>query len=345
MVAFLVLQMSWLHASQNILHHAGDAQTNKQWTMYHGSPISWETAWRLLAWHHASTQQAQPRAQDGNAAMSKQAVGVPPQNVSDNNGNPAPSRKQREVPLAIENGVTGRNHARNAKKKARSAVERQQLVSNLPVHIESVTVGALVFISVDLRFAEGELAVGLARAMQSCDEGEARFMWFVRKEWCAKERKHEWSKTPTFQVAADPSNPSKPYVTKEPLRKVLPVKVILTKQCKKDYPRLDVECVRTIREFCVQNGLLNAQMPTVATEPSVVAFESHNVAGGPRKAAEGAHVRKNDSSDEEWVDESKKSGMSRKRAHEVPKDIVCDVVPTCERVADRLLARRRKRSV
>lgn len=84
------------------------------------------------------------------------------------------------------------------------------------MHLDRVSVGMLVFIVVDMDSAEGELAIGLARAMQSCEDinGQWRFMWFVRKEWCTKERNcvtmRAWSKSPTFRVAADPCNPSKP---------------------------------------------------------------------------------------------------------------------------------------
>lgn len=222
-----------------------------------GTPKSWAVAWNDLAWRHK--RQHQPAAAEG-AASSVAAN-------SDAHVTEPPLRQ--EVPLAMENGVTGRNYLRKHKEKAVADVARQNAVRDMPVHIDAVTVGMLVFISVDKASAEGELAVGLARALQDCNEGECKFIWFVRKEWCKMPRRHEWSKSPVFRIAADPSNPGKGYTTKEPLERVLPVEVVLTSQCKRDSPRLDVKCVRMLREFCVRRDLVCAHVH--ATEDAACA--------------------------------------------------------------------------
>lgn len=217
-----------------------------------------------------------------------------------------------EIPLAVQNGVTGRNYPRKDKSKGTQEIKRRDAVRSLPEHLDAVTVGMLVFICVEKHSAEGELAIGLARAMQNCHtDGECRFMWFVRKEWCAKERRHKWSNSPTFRVAADPSTPGRPYVTKEKMCKVAPVKVVLTEKSKKDLPRLDAECTRTIKEFCRQRGLLCAQ-------PQVASSASSSCVSSP-------------SSDKPHA------GVSH-----AARDVLSEEVAASERVADRLLKRKRK---
>lgn len=239
----------------------GDAETDITWQMKGGFPQSWDCAWDNLAWRHHRPHRSLPRerttAQEGE-----------PQEATSLGSGSTPSHTHREVPISLVNGVTGRNNTKKAKKRDKDELDRHTSVSNLPSHLDKVTTGLLVFICVEVSSAEGELAVGLARAMQTCDTGECKFMWFVRKEWCKNPRKHEWSKTPTFRVAADPDHPSKPYVTKEPLSKVLPLDVVLTQKSKQNYPRLDSECVRKLKELCVQRGLVQA-MPFLVAQPSV----------------------------------------------------------------------------
>lgn len=215
----------------------------------------------------------------------------------------------------MENGVTGRNNLKKHKSQAKLRAERFKAVQQMPEHARSVKAGELVLISVDVESAEGEVAVGLARALQNCDEGECRFLWFVRKEWCRRPRRHEWSKSPTFRVAADPTNAKKRYVTKEPLAKVLPVEVVTTEQSQRDHPRLDANCVRMIKEYCTQRGLVCA--PKLAT-PSV---------------------------DPTTTDDDAMSVHSENVADHVPPPM--ESVPVSSegtRIADRLLARKQKRS-
>lgn len=227
----------------------GDAKTDKQWTFKGGFPQSWESAWNKLAWRHTRAHRPE-RVSRPTGSSSGCALG----NDATSSAQAQPT--QQELPLEILNGVTGLNNPKKDKVRAKADLDRQKTVGDLPDRVESVTVGTLVFISVELSSAEGELAVGLARAMQSTDKNECRFMWFIRKEWCVQPRKHEWSKTPTFRVAADPDDPTKPYITKEPLSKVLPLKVILTKASKANFPRLDANCVRMIKELCLQRDLV-----------------------------------------------------------------------------------------
>lgn len=221
--------------------------------MIGGLPLSWASAWKELAWCHHRAHK--PKSTDVQITLSPN---------KDNSAGAAPTQKPMQtmdrVPIALANGVTGRSNPLKEKKKAKDKVDRTAAVATMPEHIDGgVRTGQLVFISVDLQYAEGELAVGLARAMESCKEGEGecKFMWFVRNEWCKKDRQHQWSKTPTFRVAADPNNPARPYVTKEPLHKVLPLEVVTTKKSiKKDLPRLDSGCVKMVRELCMQRGLV-----------------------------------------------------------------------------------------
>lgn len=217
-----------------MLRLSDDAQTDKTWKMTGGLPISWDAAWGQLAWRH-------PRAHKPHGAGRVHATESSRTDPSSTR-EPGTFQESREVPLAVDNGVTGRNNPKKDRVKGTQEVSRRNAVRELPEHLGSVTAGMLVIIVVDKESAEGELAIGLARAMQSCDgDKECRFLWFVRNEWCTKERKHLWSKSPTFRVAANPENPKKPYITKEPLAKVCPVEVTLTEKSKRDSPRLHLE--------------------------------------------------------------------------------------------------------
>lgn len=275
-----------------------------------GLPLSWEGAWDVLAWRHARPHQR------ANLVVPVAAPIVANLRTPGQDN----SKASEEIPLAVENGVTGRSNLKKDKIRGMSDVHRKKTVRTLPPHLDHVSVGMLVFIVVDLDSAEGELAIGLARAMQSCDgDAECRFMWFVRKEWCTKERKHSWSKSPTFRVAADPSDPSKPYVTKEHLRKVAPVEVVLTQKSKADYPRLDSECVRVLKEFCTQRGLW-CPGPPVTTDHAV---------GEARPKHSLDH--QSDSSDE------------CQPPDKIPRQTEVVEESAGERVADRLLARRKRK--
>lgn len=201
--------------------------------------------------------------------------------------------------MAIENGVTGRNYSKKQKKDAVTDMARSQAVEELPHHVESVVAGMLVLVSVAKRSAEGELAVGLARVLQSCDRGMCKVLWFVRKDWCKKPRKFEWGKAPTFRVAADPTNATKRYITKEPLEKILPIKIETTENCKKDHPRLGVHCVRMIKEFCMQRDLI-CPKPAEVDDTSDSSFdaqdidEAHEARETGDKEAQNMHVEAQD---------------------------------------------------
>lgn len=227
----------------------GDAKTEIQWTMRTGHPVQWNEAWAKLAWMH-------PRAHAPRRESSTPPSAAAPLETFDCHTTPPSSTT---LPLALDNGVTGRNNPRKDREHAAKGISREKAVAALPEHASQVTTGQLVFISVEIESAEGELAIGLARAMHNYEVGEGEFMWYVRKEWIKKPHRFEWSKNPTFEVAADPDDPSKPYVTKEQLCKVLPIAVALTEGCKKNCPRIDAACVRMLRTLCAQRGLLQMQ--------------------------------------------------------------------------------------
>lgn len=136
------------------------------------------------------------------------------------------------VPLALENGVTSRDNHRVDRARAKVQVSRQQLVAALlESSVKKVTKDSFVFVDVSsMEVVEGEMAIGLARAMQDCSSGSFKLKWYVRKEWI-RDKKHQWSSSPTFKVAGDPIEPKRAYVTTEPLDKVLPLKVNLTAHC------------------------------------------------------------------------------------------------------------------
>lgn len=265
-----------------------------------GHPVSWDSTWDELAWRHPRPHRPTPSHPQVVEVVNKPYVQI--QDVAE------------QQPIALQNGLTSRNNPKQAKKRALVARDCKATAASLPRHANQVDIGQLVFVSVDLESAEGELAIGLARAMQSCESGECKLMWFVRKEWCKQPRRHEWSKSPTFRVAADPNNPSRPYMTKEHLRKVLPVRVSLTKTSKPNFPRLDASCVRMLRELCAQRGL-SVPSPSNISPPHNDDSSEDDV-GAPTE-----HT----SSREQVVDEQRISSrlMSRKRACR-RHHVICD---------------------
>lgn len=222
-----------------------DAVTSMEWTMNGGHPVSWDCAWAELAWCHPR------RHRPLSATPSSPVV-----EITVNRPNAQLQCTNEQQPIALENGLTSRNNPKKAKKQALRAHECKTKAAALPSHANGIEIGQLVFVSVDLDSAEGELAIGLARVVQICDGDECKLMWFVRKEWCRQPRQHEWSKSPTFRVAADPNNAARSYMSRENVSKVLPIQVSLTKTSKTNFPRLDASCVRLLRELCSQRGLL-----------------------------------------------------------------------------------------
>lgn len=217
--------------------------------MEHGLPISWSTAWAELAWRFKRAHQPQDLGEEQREC----------------GGEPLSSKAPHQVriPLELENGVTSRNNKKVDRDRASKDVRRQVMVAALNEgSVSTVTKGSLVFVDVSgMEVGEGEMAIGLARAMQDCSSGQFKLKWYVRKEWVA-EKKHKWSSSPSFQLAGDPSNPKRAYVTMEPLNKVLPIQVKLTSKNVRAgsvNPRLTAQCVLLAREYCQQHGLSRKQ--------------------------------------------------------------------------------------
>lgn len=192
----------------------------------------------------------------------------------------------------MENGVTGLNNLKKHKTQAQKEATRRQEVHELPAHAESVAIDSLVLISVNKESSEGEMAVGLARAMESCESGDCQFKWYVRKEWCRKPRRHAWSKSPTFRLAAHPTNQSKCYITREAIEKVLPLQVVVTANCKRDHPRLEAGCVRNLREFCMQRDLMCSERSVQDDESTSSDDDEHAPRNNvPQKQGEARDLR------------------------------------------------------
>lgn len=224
----------------------GDAQTDASWTM-NGLPISWSASWAELAWrfkrpHRPPSERQTEQSSSGEGRAAAPAAAL--------------SRCRAQLPLELENGVTTRHNKRLDRSHAEADVKRQKAAASLNMHVEHVKKNSLVFVDVSsMESAEGEMAIGLARALEDCNSGNLKLKWYVRKEW-STDKKHKWSTSPTFMVAGDPDQPRSAYVTQEPISNVLPLEVALTSKSTDTKPRLTAECVRMAREVCKQRGLI-----------------------------------------------------------------------------------------
>lgn len=316
--------------------------------MHGGHPRSWVEAWGDLAWRH------QRPHRPASVVAAPAAAARQPSAAEGAASRPIP---QAEKSIHLENGVTGLNNLKKHKERARKDATRRKDVHVLPAHAQSIVVDSLVLISVDKESAEGEMAVGLARAMESCEGGECQFKWYVRKEWCTQPRKHMWSKSPTFRLAADPNSRSRCYVTREPLEKVLPLEVVVTANSKRDNPRLEAECVRMLRELCLQRDLIcaerTAQNRSVSVRPSDSSDEDHVASTsepqhGVERVADRVRAQKRrtlsrrividheSSASEQGGDKSDSSDELAQTSNAPEHQCVV------ERVADRVRARKRK---
>lgn len=245
----------------------GDAVTEETWTMAHGFPVSWASAWAKLAWQHSrpNKPKGNTRREGGGAAEMSNDAAQPAASSSATGAQKSTGPK----PLEIVNGVTARNNKRSSKERAKLAVAREDQVASMSEHIVEVKKDQLVFVDVSsMETVEGEMAIGLARAKKDCNSGECELMWYVRSEWVSNQ-KHVWGKTPTFEVAGDPDDSSRAYMTTEPFNKILPLKIVLTgKQPKGSGSRkgkllrITYETVCLAREVCKQRNLMRRD-PTV----------------------------------------------------------------------------------
>lgn len=269
-----------------------------------GFPVAWNTVWSVLAWRHERPHRPTMNSQ---AALALEA--------NQENASQEEPKERCEEPLAIQNGATGLNNRRLDKKHAVADTRRRCNIEELPSHRENVSKGEFVFISVpDLTLPEGELQVGLAVALEDCahDEQSCKFKWFIRCEWACKTPQHEWSKTPIFKVAGDPTNPKKAYISEEPLNRVLPVNVRLTQNCKGERPRLTAECVRVIRELCQQRGLINTSPTNAKALDNTIPQQPHtgkNIANSrPKRQCTESRIQQDSGSssnlEEEDIDSS-----------------------------------------
>ena len=93
--------------------------------------------------------------------------------------------------LALLNGMTGKDAPKKTRKQAVTAQTNTNNAAALPKCLDSVTEGGLYFVSLEPSINEGDLRVGLARAVESkaIAEGQAHedvkvlVKWYARNEW------------------------------------------------------------------------------------------------------------------------------------------------------------------
>eukprot|EP00965_Chrysotila_dentata_P020065 663858-Pleurochrysis_carterae.AAC.2 len=120
---------------------------------------------------------------------------------------------------------------------------------------------------------------------------QVKVKWFARREWIIN-KKAAWSKTPSFVPARKP-NARTFWVSGESLSMVLPVKPELTDASitvarNKDKPRLTAGCVRALREFCKQRGLVVASPQSGAPVDGPQVSDEDNEDGSSDESAASA---------------------------------------------------------
>ena len=166
------------------------------------------------------------------------------------NGRPraVPQPQDPAERAALLNRATGGNVPHLGRVHADTNQKRRANTFAMPTHAAEVKAGELYFICTDPDVNEGELCVGLARALQSSSDatGSVEVKWFARNEWL-KGTHARWSKTPSFVFAREPGTGSV-FVTTEMITDFIPIVPALTpaakKESNKDKPRLTAEGVR-----------------------------------------------------------------------------------------------------
>ena len=151
-------------------------QNGSSFTMQHGCPFDWNSAWSTLAWRFDRPHKPQP------AAPSEPSQSQPTQ----------PPQTKNMVPAAVVNKVTGANAPKLAKKHAatdHSVLEEARKLS--PKGNPSASKGQLCFaVTPD---PDGEFSVGLVR-IDKCANGLVDYSWWERKS-----ESHAWPDTPVFE--------------------------------------------------------------------------------------------------------------------------------------------------
>jgi hypothetical protein len=233
------------------------------WEMKFGTPCDWRANWKKLTLrfdrpHAKQLRGAAPADSTGSthappAAAATQIPAAAPE--------VAPPRPEDAAErAALLNRATGGNVSHLARVRADKNQKRRLSTAALPAHAAEVKAGELYFIRTEPEVNEGELCVGLARALESSTDHTSRIKvkWFARLEWL-KEARVCWSKTPSFRFAVNPLTGKVPYNSYEAGTDFLPIVPSLTPASQvpanKDKPRLTAEGVRALTEYCEQHGL------------------------------------------------------------------------------------------
>jgi hypothetical protein len=103
---------------------------------------------------------------------------------------------------------------------------------------------------------EGELAIGLGKRTfaETAGPDEWAVEWFER----ASKNKYDWGRLPLFKhaVASFESKTRKPVrmTSVEPIAKLVPIPVALTRKCTDERPVLTTSCLNALREWAHENG-------------------------------------------------------------------------------------------
>ena len=188
-------------------------------------------------------------------------VAAPAADAADTGQRAVPRPEDAAERAALLNRATGGNVPHLSRVHADVGQKRRVNTAALPQHAAEVKAGQLYFIRTEQTVNEGQLCVGLARAMESTSDkdGSVKVKWFARNEWL-KGAQARWSKTPSFQGARDPDTGRVGFFTLEKLSDFIPLEPELTpaakKPANKDKPRLTADGVRALTEFCKQRGLV-----------------------------------------------------------------------------------------
>lgn len=301
------LRSAWSHDLWSARTHTctADASTSNTWAMQHGTPISWRKTWEELAWRFS--RQYQPATTDATADAPAHATiaGTAVLAATPNGGTPHQPHAtiaRTVLPLNIENGVTGRNNLRKDKARATINVRRAKEVACMEQHLKKVCANDLVLVDVsDMKVVEGEMAIGLARALEDSDRNFCKLKWYIRKEW-SRAQQHAWSANPMFEVAGDPTDPTRPYMSTEPLEKVLPIVIQLTGKSTNSEPRLTAECVRMAREVCAQRGLCRDPPTSTAQQQPLAVSRKRRLSGAALNSSDEESMEEESEGEEDAVD-------------------------------------------
>ena len=236
----------------------------QSWPVTHGSPFDWAACWKDLCWRRPRAHQPRPIA--GAAAPLATITTSPPLDLALQPA-PAPAR-MTDQQLALLNGMTGKDAPKKTRKQGVTAQTNTNNAAALPKCLDSVTEGGLYFVSLEPSINEGDLRVGLARAVESkaIAEGQAHedvkvlVKWYARNEWLGSQHVWQWSDGPSFQVAKVPGTRNV-WKSPEPLSSFLPVRVQLTpaalEEGREDSPKLLAVCTRFLRAVCVKRDLVH----------------------------------------------------------------------------------------